>query len=62
MTLGFSLPGGGEWLLIFAILIFIIGIPVIAIILYVKNQQLEKQINTLLNEKNYLLNKLSEKR
>jgi hypothetical protein len=39
----FSLPGGGEWIMILFFLIFFIAAPVLAIIYYMKAKRLRKE-------------------
>ena len=49
------LTGGFEWILIvFFSIIFLIVLPILAIIFYTKNKQINKQIADLTEEKNGL--------
>ena len=52
MTLLFGMPGGAEWIFIILALFPTLIIPILAIILYIKNRELKKQIKILTDEKN----------
>jgi len=53
----FSLPGGGEWIIILFFLMFVIATPVLAIIYYLEAKRLRKE-NKELVEKLIEKNKL----
>jgi hypothetical protein len=61
MILGLSMPGGSEWLLIIFVPLFLLAMPILAIIFYLRSKELEKQNQILQMEKNDLLRKLSKK-
>jgi len=46
----FSLPGGGEWLLIIFALLFFIAAPVLAIIYYLEAKRLRRENKDLLEK------------
>jgi heme/copper-type cytochrome/quinol oxidase subunit 2 len=46
----FSLPGGGEWLMILFTLIFVIVAPVLAIIYYSEAKRLRRENKELLEK------------
>ena len=58
MTLGFSIPGGSEW--IFVVLFFVILLlsPILAIVFYLKSKSLTKEVEKLSVEKADLLKRL----
>jgi hypothetical protein len=58
MTFLIGMPGGSEWVLIIITLVFLLTMPILAIVFYTRNRELKKQIATLTNEKNALLAKL----
>jgi uncharacterized membrane protein len=57
-----TMPGLSEWIVIILTLFMFILIPVLLIVLYMKNRQLNKQIQELTIEKNNLLSRLSNER
>lgn len=61
MTAGFGMPGGSEWIVIIMILCLVFAVPILAIILYVKNRALKKQVHILTEERNILPAKLSRR-
>ena len=62
MTLLLGMPGGSEWIVIIFILIFLLIMPILAIIFYVRNKRLSKQIKELIEENNSLLTKLLDQK
>ena len=62
MTLLFGMPGGSEWIVIIIVLLTSLLIPILAIVLYIKNRELRKQVKILTDEKNTLLARLIEKK
>ena len=62
MTLLFGMPGGSEWIFIIVALLPSLIIPILAIVLYMKNRELKKQVTILTDEKNTLLARLLEKK
>jgi uncharacterized membrane protein len=57
-----TMPGLSEWIVIILTLFMFILIPVLLIVFYMKNRQLNKQIQELTIEKNNLLSRLSNER
>jgi len=57
MTLFIGMPGGTEWIFIILALLTSLIIPILAIVLYIRNRELKKQIKILTDEKNTLLKK-----
>jgi preprotein translocase subunit YajC len=45
-----SLPGGGEWIMIFLFFIFVIVSPVLAIMYYMETKKLRKENKELLDK------------
>ena len=43
----FTMPGGGEWILIILFLVFLIAAPVVAIVYLMKARQLRKENKAL---------------
>jgi len=58
MILGLSMPGGTEWIIIIAILTFLLLMPILAVIFYARSKVLKRQVEQLTQEKNELLNRL----
>ena len=58
MTFLIGLPGGSEWIFMIGFLIFLFPIPILTIVLYVKNSALKKQIKLLHDERSELIKKL----
>ena len=53
-----GLPGSSEWIGIILGLVFLLTMPILAIVFYTKNRELKKQVEALTEEKNALLAKL----
>lgn len=62
MLLLIGMPGGSEWILIILALFTVFVMPVISIILLVRNRQLSNQIKLLTKEKSELIERLLNKR
>jgi ABC-type spermidine/putrescine transport system permease subunit II len=58
MTLGLSMPGGSEWMIL---VLAVLAGPILAIVYYSHNKELKKQIEILKQEKSELLSKISNK-
>lgn len=58
MKLFLSMPGQSEFLII---IIFVLLIPILAILFYSRSKELKKQLEQLTIEKNELLKKLLDK-
>ena len=62
MRLLLSMPGGSEWLIIILfLLIFVIVIPILAIVYYARAKQLKRDLENLSDERNDLLKRLLDK-
>lgn len=61
MIFGMGMPGGYEWIIIFAFVLMILIIPVMAIKFYSKSKELKKQVDALTIERKELLDKLLSK-
>ena len=62
MKLFLSMPGQSEFLIIIIfVIIFVLLIPILAIVFYSRSKELKKQIEQLTIEKNELLKKLLDK-
>ncbi len=61
MILLFSMPGGSEWILVLLFLVLILIMPILAIVFYVRNKELNRQNKILTDEKNDLLKKLIDR-
>ena len=46
----FSMPGGGEWIFIILLLIFLIICPVLAIVYFLQTKSLKKENKVLLDK------------
>lgn len=57
----FSMPGGGEWIIIIFFGLLLIVSPIAAIIYYSKTQSLKRENQLLKAERDNYLNKLLEK-
>ena len=53
-----GLPGSSEWIGIILGLVFLLTMPILAIVFYTKNRELKKQVEALTEERNALLAKL----
>jgi len=51
MILGLSMPGGTEWIIIIAILTFLLLMPILAVIFYARSKVLKRQVEQLTQEK-----------
>lgn len=51
MTVLASMPGGSEWIFVLLFLAFVIAAPILAIVFYIKNKELKKEIEWLRREK-----------
>lgn len=60
MTFLIGLPGGSEWIFLIGILIFLFPMPILTIVLYIKNRELKKQIKIMTAERNVLIKKLPD--
>lgn len=61
LTLCFSMPGGGEWLIIIFFGLFLIASPIAAIIYYTKSKSLQKENDLLKAERDKYLGQLLDK-
>ena len=62
MKLFLSMPGQSEFLIIIIfVIIFVLLIPILAIVFYSRSKELKKQLEQLAIEKNELLKKLLDK-
>ncbi|MCW3089438.1 MAG: hypothetical protein JWP81_507 [Ferruginibacter sp.] len=60
MTLLFGMPGGVEWIFLFVAILPSLIIPILAIVLYLRNRELKKQVQILTAENNTLLARLEK--
>jgi hypothetical protein len=61
MTPALSMPGGSEWIIIIFVLLFLLAMPVLAIVFYLKSCDLRRQLDVVTREKNALLANLLQK-
>ena len=61
MIFALSLPGGTEWLFIIAAFLFIITVPVMAIVYYSKYKQVKRELEKISGERDDLLRRLLDK-
>ena len=57
----FSMPGGGEWIIIIFFGLLLITSPIAAVVYYSKTQSLKRENQLLKAERDNYLNKLLEK-
>ena len=61
MIIGLSMPGGSEWLIVLVGIMFVIVMPILAIIYYFKYKQLQKEFDKVSAERKDLLKRLLDK-
>jgi hypothetical protein len=57
-----GMPGTAEWIVVIFFFIISLILPILAIIFFVRNRNLKKQLDALTVEKNVLLSKLLDKK
>ncbi len=62
MTLLLGMPGSSEWIFIIIALLTLLIMPIVVIILYIKNRAVKRQVKILTDEKNSLLTRLLDKK
>ncbi len=62
MTTLISLPGGGEWIFIIFLFLFLLVFPVLAVIHLIRGRELKRENETLKNTNQQLLDIIAAKK